>query len=65
MKGMTKIRLFYSGAMALILPKLKDSTNFVLKLICSLYTLICLSVGVTYDFSYVLESLGLGHGLSI
>ena len=34
--GMAKIRLFYSGAMALILPWLKDITNFVLKLICSL-----------------------------
>ena len=34
MKDMAKIRLFYSGTMALILPRLKDITNFVLKLIC-------------------------------
>ena len=33
MKGMAKIRLFYSGAMALILPQLKDIANFVYKLI--------------------------------
>ena len=29
MKIMTKIRLFYSGTMALILPQLKDIANFV------------------------------------
>ena len=40
--GMAKIRLFYSGAMALILPWLKDITNFVLKLICSLLIFKCL-----------------------
>ena len=43
-----KLRLFYSGTMALILPWLKDITNFVLKLICSLFTLfinfVCLSL---------------------
>ena len=32
MKDMAKIRLFYFSAMALILPRLKDITNFVLKL---------------------------------
>ena len=32
MKDMAKIRLFYSGTMALILPQLKDIANFVLKL---------------------------------
>ena len=42
MNHMTKIRLFYSGTMALILPRLKDKTNFVLKLICSLFTFKCL-----------------------
>ena len=42
MKGMAKIRLFYSGTMVLILPRLKDITNFVLKLICSLFTFKCL-----------------------
>ena len=42
MKGMAKIKLFYFGAMALILPRLKDITNFVLKLICSLFTFKCL-----------------------
>ena len=29
MKGMAKIRLFYSGAMVLILPRFKDITHFV------------------------------------
>jgi len=29
MKDMAKIRLFYSGTMALILPQLKDIANFV------------------------------------
>ena len=29
MKDMTKIRLFYCGTMALILPRLKDIANFV------------------------------------
>ena len=29
MKDMTKIRLFYSGAMALILPQLKDIANHI------------------------------------
>ena len=29
MKGMAKIRLFYSGAMAFILPCLKDIAHFV------------------------------------
>ena len=39
MKGIAKIRLFYSSNMALILPQLKDIINFVLKLICSLFTM--------------------------
>ena len=42
LKGMAKIRLFYAGAMAQILPQLKDITNFVLKLICSLFIFKCL-----------------------
>ena len=58
-KGMAKIRLFYSGIMALILPLLKDIANFVLNLISSLFTLlinsVCLSV---YDCHKFLESLG-------
>ena len=29
MKGMAKLRLFYSGAMALILPRQKHITHFV------------------------------------
>ena len=29
MKGMVKLRLFKSGTMALILPRLKDIANFV------------------------------------
>ena len=48
MKGMAKIRLFYSSVMALTLPCLKDINNFVLKLTCSLFTLfinsVCMSV---------------------
>ena len=37
---MTKIRLFYSGAIALILPKFKDITKFVFKLICYIFSLL-------------------------
>ena len=62
MNDMAKIRLFYSGAMALILPQFKDITNFFL----SLYVLfafadylnslsVCLSV---YDCLMFFESLG-------
>ena len=40
--GMAKIILFYSGVMALILPRLKEITNFVLKLICSSFISKCL-----------------------
>jgi hypothetical protein len=46
--NMVKIRLFCSSIMALILPRSKDITNFVLKLFCSLFTLfinsVCLSL---------------------
>ena len=38
-KDMAKIRLFYSGAVTLILLRLKDIANFVLKIICSLFLL--------------------------
>ena len=40
--GMAKIILFYSGVMALILPWFKEITNFVLKLMCSLFIFKCL-----------------------
>ena len=43
MKGMAKIRLFYSGVMALILPQLKDIANFVLKLCTSFNIFVSLS----------------------
>ena len=48
MKGMAKIRLFYSSVMALTLPCLKDITNFVLKLIGSIFIFKCLR-GVLYS----------------
>ena len=46
MKGMAKIRLFYSSAMELIFPWLKDIINFVLKLIYTHHfnPFICLSL---------------------
>ena len=37
--GIAKLRLIYSSDMALILLQLKDITNFVLGLICLLFTL--------------------------
>ena len=54
-KDLTKTRHFYSSAMALILPQLKDIANFVLKLICFLCTIsLSLSVCLTHIwFSYV------------
>ena len=57
MKDMAKIRLFYSSAIALILPHLKDFTIFFLKLTCSIsiHLSVCLSV---YDCHKFLESLG-------